>query len=71
MSNYGGVGTDSHLREGSGLVCSRLKTLDVATQPLIGANLGGQGDLVSGLMVEITRVTIWAIEVINLLTRAP
>ena len=33
--------------------------------------LGGQGDLVSGLIMGITRVTIWIIGVINLLTKSP
>ena len=31
----------------------------------------GQGDLVSRLMIGITRVTIWVIRVINLLTKSP
>ena len=31
----------------------------------------GQGDLVSGLIMGITRVTIWVIGVINLLTKSP
>ena len=33
--------------------------------------LKGQGDLVSGSIMGITRVTIWAIGVINLLTKSP
>ena len=33
--------------------------------------LEGQGDLVSGLIMGITRVTIWVIGVINLLTKSP
>ena len=33
--------------------------------------LEGQGDLVNGLIMGITRVTIWAIGVINLLTKSP
>ena len=33
--------------------------------------LGGSGGLVSRLMVRITRVTTWAIEGINLLTKSP
>ena len=33
--------------------------------------LGGQGDLVSRLIREITGVTIWVIGVINLLTKSP
>ena len=33
--------------------------------------LGGQGDFVSGLILGITRVTIWVIGVINLLTKSP
>ena len=33
--------------------------------------LGGQGDLVSGLIRGITGVTIWVIGVINLPTKSP
>ena len=33
--------------------------------------LGGQGDLVSGLIRGVTGVTIWVIGVINLLTKSP
>ena len=33
--------------------------------------LEGQGDLVSGLIMGILRVTIWVIRVINLLTKSP
>ena len=33
--------------------------------------LEGQGDLVNRLIVGIIRVTIWAIGVINLLTKSP
>ena len=33
--------------------------------------LGGQGDVVSGLIRGITGVTIWVIGVINLLTKSP
>ena len=33
--------------------------------------LEGQGDLVSGFIMGITRVTIWLIGVINLLTKSP
>ena len=33
--------------------------------------LEGHGDLVSGLVIRITRVTIWVIGVINLLTKSP
>ena len=33
--------------------------------------LEGHGDLVSRLMIRITRVTIWVIGVINLLTKSP
>ena len=33
--------------------------------------LGGHGDLVSRLIIRGTRVTIWVIEVINLLTKSP
>ena len=33
--------------------------------------LEGQGDLVSGLIMGITRVTIWVIGVINLFTKSP
>ena len=33
--------------------------------------LEGQGDLVSRLIMGINRVTIWVIEVINLLTKSP
>ena len=33
--------------------------------------LEGQGDLVSRLIMGITRVTIWVIGVINLLTKFP
>ena len=33
--------------------------------------LEGQGDLVSGLIMGIIRVTIWVIGVINLLTKSP
>ena len=35
------------------------------------ASLGGQGDLVSRLIREITKVTIWVIGVINLVTKSP
>ena len=35
------------------------------------AYLEGQGDLVSRLRMGINRVTIWVIEVINLLTKSP
>ena len=35
------------------------------------AYLGGQGDLVSGLIRGVTGVTIWVIGVINLLTKSP
>ena len=31
----------------------------------------GQGDLVSGLIMGVSRVTIWVLEVINLLTKSP
>ena len=34
-------------------------------------NLEGQGDLVSGLIRGISRVTIWVIGVINLLNKSP
>ena len=33
--------------------------------------LEGQGDLVSGLIWGVNGVTIWIIEVINLLTKSP
>ena len=33
--------------------------------------LEGQGDLVSGLIRRITRITIWVIGVISLLTKSP
>ena len=33
--------------------------------------LGGQGDLVSRLIMGISGVTIWVIGVINLLTKSP
>ena len=33
--------------------------------------LEGQGDLVNGFIMGIARVTIWAIGVINLLTKSP
>ena len=33
--------------------------------------LGGQGDLVTRLIMEIAGVTIWVIGVINLLTKSP
>ena len=33
--------------------------------------LGGQGDLVSRLIMGINGVTIWVIGVINLLTKSP
>ena len=33
--------------------------------------LEGQGDLVSGLIMGIIRVTIWVIGVITLLTKSP
>ena len=33
--------------------------------------LGGQGDRVTRLLMGITRVTIWVIGVINLLTKSP
>ena len=33
--------------------------------------LEGQGDLVSRLIMGITRVTIWVVGVINLLTKSP
>ena len=33
--------------------------------------LEGQGDLVSRLITRITRVTIWVIGVINLVTKSP
>ena len=33
--------------------------------------LGGQGDLVSSLIMGIIRPTIWVIGVINLLTKSP
>ena len=36
-----------------------------------GSYLEGQGDLVSRLTIGITRVTIWFIGVINLLTKSP
>ena len=36
-----------------------------------GHHLEGQGDLVSRLILGIFRVTIWAIGVINLLTKSP
>ena len=31
----------------------------------------GQGDLVSGLIMGITRVTIWVVGIMNLLTKSP
>ena len=34
-------------------------------------NLGGQGDLVSRLIMGINGVTIWVIGVTNLLTKSP
>ena len=33
--------------------------------------LEGQGDLVGGLIIGISRVTIWVIGVIKLLTKSP
>ena len=33
--------------------------------------LEGHGDLVRGLIIKITRVTIWVIGVIGLLTKSP
>ena len=38
---------------------------------LAGLYLGGHGDLVSRVIIRITRVTIWVIGVINLLTKSP
>ena len=34
-----------------------------------GSYLEGQGDLVNGLLMGITRVTIWVVGVITLLTK--
>ena len=53
--------------------CEALFVLNPALPyPKRGSNLTlypeGHGDLVSGLMMGITRVTTWVIEVINLLT---
>ena len=39
--------------------------------PVQGLNLGGQGDLVSRLIMGINGLTIWVIGVINLLTKSP
>ena len=37
----------------------------------MGVYLEGQGDLVNGLIMGISRVTIWVIGVISLLTKSP
>ena len=47
--------------------CGILRSL----QELILLYLGGQGDLVNRLLMGISRVTIWLIGVINLLTKSP
>ena len=48
-----------------------LQTLNQVTIISKSGYLGGQRDLVSGLIMGITRVTIWIIGVIILLTKSP
>ena len=36
-----------------------------------GLYLEGQGDLVNGSIIGISRITIWVIGVVNLLTKSP
>ena len=38
---------------------------------VVGPCLEGRGDLVSRFIVDIIRVTVWVIGVINLLTKSP
>ena len=47
------------------------KQLGARTVRSLSQYLGGQGDLVSGLIRGITGVTIWVIGEINLLTKSP
>ena len=60
------IAVDAALRNGRD--CRDLQELKVWTRT---SYLGGQGDLVSGLIMGITGFTIWVIGVIKLLTKSP
>ena len=44
---------------------------DMVSGMYLDSYLEGQGDLVSGLIRRISRVTIWVIGIINLLNKSP
>ena len=48
-----------------------MSTFFASPAPCTDHILGGSGDLVSGLIMGITSVTIWVIGVIDLLTKSP